>query len=55
VGFARKPPVFLKPGDRMEVSIDRIGALGNPVVASSASRHQTPQAVGPSGETIPFA
>jgi len=55
VGFARKPPVFLQPGDRMEVSIDRIGGLGNPVVASPASRHQTPQAVGPSGETIPFA
>jgi len=32
VGFARKPPVFLKPGDRMEVDIERIGALGNPIV-----------------------
>ena len=31
VGFARKPPVFLKPGDRMEVDIERIGALGNPI------------------------
>jgi 2-keto-4-pentenoate hydratase/2-oxohepta-3-ene-1,7-dioic acid hydratase in catechol pathway len=35
VGFARKPPVFLKPGDRMEVEIERIGGLGNPVVAAS--------------------
>jgi 2-keto-4-pentenoate hydratase/2-oxohepta-3-ene-1,7-dioic acid hydratase in catechol pathway len=35
VGFARKPPVFLKPGDRMEVDIERIGGLGNPVVASA--------------------
>jgi len=34
VGFARNPPVFLKPGDRMDVEIDRIGGLGNPVVAS---------------------
>jgi 2-keto-4-pentenoate hydratase/2-oxohepta-3-ene-1,7-dioic acid hydratase in catechol pathway len=55
VGFARKPPVFLQPGDRMEVSIDRIGGLGNPVVASPASRQPTQQPVGLSGETIPFA
>ena len=31
VGFARNPPVFLKPGDEMEVLIDGIGGLGNPV------------------------
>jgi len=35
VGFARKPPVFLKPGDVMEVDIDRIGRLGNPIVAAT--------------------
>ena len=35
VGFARKPPVYLKPGDVMEVDIDRIGRLGNPVVAAT--------------------
>ena len=34
VGFARKPPVFLKPGDQMEVLIEGIGGVGNPVVAS---------------------
>jgi 2-keto-4-pentenoate hydratase/2-oxohepta-3-ene-1,7-dioic acid hydratase in catechol pathway len=34
VGFARKPPVFLKPGDQMEVEIERIGGLGNPVAAA---------------------
>lgn len=33
VGFARKPQVFLKPGDQMEVLIDGMGGLGNPVVA----------------------
>lgn len=33
VGFARKPPVFLRPGDRIEIEIDGIGALNNPVVA----------------------
>jgi 2-keto-4-pentenoate hydratase/2-oxohepta-3-ene-1,7-dioic acid hydratase in catechol pathway len=31
VGFARKPPIFLKAGDRMEVEIDGLGSLGNPV------------------------
>ena len=35
VGFARKPPVFLKPGDQMEVLIEGMGGLGNPVVAST--------------------
>lgn len=33
VGFVRKPPVFLKPGDVMEVDIERIGQLGNPISA----------------------
>ena len=33
VGFARKPPVFLKAGDEMEVLIEGMGGLGNPVVA----------------------
>ena len=36
VGFARKPPVFLKPGDRVEVEIERLGILCNPVVAEGA-------------------
>jgi 2-keto-4-pentenoate hydratase/2-oxohepta-3-ene-1,7-dioic acid hydratase in catechol pathway len=31
VGFARKPPVFLRPGDVVEVEIERIGVLRNPV------------------------
>jgi 2-keto-4-pentenoate hydratase/2-oxohepta-3-ene-1,7-dioic acid hydratase in catechol pathway len=35
VGFARKPPVFLKPGDDVEVEIERIGILRNRVVAES--------------------
>ena len=33
VGFARKPPVFLRPGDVVTVEIDGIGVLTNPVVA----------------------
>ena len=32
VGFARQPPVFLKPGDTITVEIDRIGTLTNPVI-----------------------
>jgi 2-keto-4-pentenoate hydratase/2-oxohepta-3-ene-1,7-dioic acid hydratase in catechol pathway len=31
VGFARKPPVFIKSGDRMEVEIDGLGVLVNTV------------------------
>lgn len=32
VGFARKPPRFLKGGDVAEVEIERLGVLRNPVV-----------------------
>lgn len=32
VGTVRKPPVFLRPGDRIEVEIDGVGVLSNPVV-----------------------
>ncbi len=32
VGFARNPPVFLKPGDEMEVNIEVVGGMNNPVV-----------------------
>jgi 2-keto-4-pentenoate hydratase/2-oxohepta-3-ene-1,7-dioic acid hydratase in catechol pathway len=35
VGFARKPPVYLKPGDVMDVYIEKIGGLGHPVVSAS--------------------
>ena len=31
VGYARTPPVFLKPGDVCEVTIDGIGTLSNPI------------------------
>ena len=33
VGFARRPPVFLKPGDVIEIEIEKLGILRNPVVA----------------------
>ncbi|MEI8018780.1 MAG: fumarylacetoacetate hydrolase family protein [Schlesneria sp.] len=32
VGVARNPPIYLKPGDRMEVEIEDVGVLVNPVV-----------------------
>lgn len=31
VGFARRPPVFLADGDTIEVTIDGVGSLRNPV------------------------
>ncbi len=31
VGFARKPPVFLRPGDVVEVEVGPVGVLRNPV------------------------
>jgi len=35
VGHARTPPVSLRPGDIVEVEIDAIGVLRNPVVAEA--------------------
>lgn len=35
VGAARKPPVYIKAGDKMEVEIEGLGILVNPVVADS--------------------
>lgn len=32
VGFARTPPVFLKHGDTVDIEIENIGTLSNPVV-----------------------
>jgi 2-keto-4-pentenoate hydratase/2-oxohepta-3-ene-1,7-dioic acid hydratase in catechol pathway len=33
VGFARKPPLWMRPGDTVEVEISRIGVLRNSIVA----------------------
>jgi len=35
VGFARKPPRWLRPGDLVSIKIDGLGELVNPVVAES--------------------
>ncbi len=34
VGFARKPPLFMKGGDTVSVSVEGIGTLTNPVVGA---------------------
>ena len=36
VGFARKPPVWMKGGDVCEVEIQGIGTLRNPIVDEKA-------------------
>ncbi len=36
VGFTRKPPIFLMPGDVVEVEVEKIGVLRNPVVDEGA-------------------
>jgi 2-keto-4-pentenoate hydratase/2-oxohepta-3-ene-1,7-dioic acid hydratase in catechol pathway len=35
VGWSKKPPRFMKPGDVVEVEIEGIGVLRNPIVAQS--------------------
>ena len=37
VGFTRKPPVFLRPGDEVEITIAKLGTLTNPVVAEAGA------------------
>ncbi len=36
VGQARTPPVWMKPGDTIEIEIEKIGSLRNPIVAEAA-------------------
>ena len=35
VGFARKPPRYLQPGDEVTISIEGLGELRNPAVAEN--------------------
>jgi 2-keto-4-pentenoate hydratase/2-oxohepta-3-ene-1,7-dioic acid hydratase in catechol pathway len=35
VGFARKPPVYLKPGDEVRIQVEGIGELVNPVLGEA--------------------
>jgi 2-keto-4-pentenoate hydratase/2-oxohepta-3-ene-1,7-dioic acid hydratase in catechol pathway len=38
VGFARKPPVWLQPGDVIEITIEGVGTIRNRVVAEPGDR-----------------
>jgi len=40
VGFARTPPVWMKPGDIIEVAIEGIGVIRNRVVAEPGDRSE---------------
>jgi acylpyruvate hydrolase len=42
VGFARKPPVWLQPGDLLEVAVDGLGRIANRVVAEAGDQAQWP-------------
>lgn len=37
VGFARKPPLFMKPGDVCEIEVEGIGLLRNPIIDERAA------------------
>jgi len=54
VGYARTPPLFLKPGDVCEVEIEGVGRLRNPVVAEGAAAAVAPP-VSPSRVPAPAA
>lgn len=38
VGYSRTPPWLLQPGDEVEVEVERLGVLRNPIVAGSQRR-----------------
>ena len=42
VGFARKPPVWLEPGDLIEVEVEGVGRIANRVVAESDAPGEWP-------------
>jgi len=48
VGFTRQPPELLADGDLIEVEVEGIGVLANPVVAADA----TAAAAAPAGEAV---
>ena len=38
VGAKRSPPVWMKPGDRVEVEVSKVGVLSNSIAADTAQR-----------------
>lgn len=54
VGLGRQPPLWMRPGDRVEVEIEGLGVLSNPIVAEvvrNAARAPQP-AITTSGEPL---
>jgi acylpyruvate hydrolase len=41
VGAARKPQLWMRPGDIVEVEIEKIGCLANPVVDEAAGKERS--------------
>jgi 2-keto-4-pentenoate hydratase/2-oxohepta-3-ene-1,7-dioic acid hydratase in catechol pathway len=46
VGFKRQPPVLLQPGDLVEVELEKVGTLSNPVTAAADKRGAATLAAG---------
>jgi len=44
VGAFRSPPVFLRPGDTVEIEVEGVGVLANVVAGENPVTHPTPQA-----------
>jgi 2-keto-4-pentenoate hydratase/2-oxohepta-3-ene-1,7-dioic acid hydratase in catechol pathway len=41
VGAARKPPLWMQPGDVVDVEIERIGCLSNPIIEETAGEERS--------------
>jgi acylpyruvate hydrolase len=41
VGASRKPPLWMRPGDIVEVEIEKIGCLSNPVIEEAAAERRS--------------
>lgn len=46
VGLAQTPPVWMREGDRIDVSIERIGTLSNPIAGWPAGEHGRSHGIG---------
>ena len=41
VGLSRKPPLFMRPGDLVEIEIEKIGVLSNPIAEENATKERS--------------
>jgi 2-keto-4-pentenoate hydratase/2-oxohepta-3-ene-1,7-dioic acid hydratase in catechol pathway len=51
VGYSRTPPWLLQPGDVVEVEVERIGLLRNPIVGNDARHQALPRPAAASSDT----